>query len=412
MGSSNEDPPRPLRVMVVDDLPMQRLVVRRALARLGHEVFEAESGEQALSLVARHDIDLVVSDWLMDGMDGTELCRTLRARPGARYIYFILMSSRDTREDLIQGLEAGADDFLRKPVDMDELAVRLRTGQRLLALQARLEERNHELQAAYQRIQRDLDAAGAFQKSLLPQESLDLPGTRFAWLFLPSQFASGDALNYFRVDEHRVAFYNFDVAGHGVAAAMMAMIVTQMLSPRFFCGLAVPPSPFAGSPAAVMQSLNASLHQARLDGHYLTCILGVLDTRSGQVRLVRAGHTLPVVVHPDGAVQVIDEEGGLPVGLFEDVAYHDIELTLQPGSRLCIYSDGVTECEDAAGRQYGLERLAAFLRHTVALAAHDLPRTFEAEIRRWAGGATTDFQDDISMLVIEHVGRAGNPPAH
>lgn len=411
----NEASPLPLRVLVVDDQPMQRLVVRRALARLGHEVFEAASGEEALALVERHAIELVVSDWLMDGMDGTTLCRALRARAG--YVYFILMSSRDSREDLIEGLAAGADDFLRKPVDVDELAVRLRSGQRLLALQAGLEDRNRRLAEAYGQIQRDVDAAGAFQKSLLPQESIDDRSTRFAWLFLPSRWVSGDALNCFRLDEHRIGFYHFDVAGHGVASAMVAMIVAQLLDPRFSAGLlgqggsGGAGAACADSPAALVRALNAHLLKSGFGANYLTCVYGVLDRRSGEVRLVRAGHTLPLVVQPDGEVRVIDEDGDLPVGLFDDADFHDLELRLAPGARLCIYSDGVTECEDGQGEPYGLARLEAFLRRTAALPAQGVTRAFEDEIRRWAGGEAAGFQDDVSMLLIEHVQGSGPPPA-
>ncbi|NML16406.1 PP2C family protein-serine/threonine phosphatase [Azohydromonas caseinilytica] len=394
-----------LRVMVVDDQPMQRLVVHRALTRLGHQVCEAASGEEALARMEHEAVDLVVSDWIMQGMDGLALCRALRARPGARYVYFILMSSRDKREDMIEGLAAGADDFLRKPVDFDELAVRLHAGQRLLELQAGLEERNRELQAAYQQIQRDVDAAGAFQKSLLPQETFDDGRTRFAWLFLPSRFVSGDALNCFGFDAQRVAFYNFDVAGHGVASAMVAMIVTQMLSPQFSGGIVqAARSASAASPAAVVQSLNARLLEAGIGTSYLTCVFGLLDQRNGSLRLVRAGHTLPVVVLPDGRVHEVAEDGDLPVGLFDDVAYHDIELTLPPGARLCCYTDGVTECEDLQGEPYGLERLKTFLSRTAACPAQDTVREFEAEIRRWAGGDSAELRDDISMLLIEHVG--------
>ena len=402
--------------MVVDDQAMQRLVVHRALTRLGHQVLEAASGEEALALIEREEVDLVVSDWIMQGIDGVALCRALRARPGARYVYFILMSSRDKREDMIEGLAAGADDFLRKPVDFDELAVRLHAGQRLLTLQAGLEARNRELQAAYQQIQRDVDAAGAFQKSLLPQETFADARTRFAWLFLPSRFVSGDALNCFRFDAQHVAFYNFDVAGHGVASAMVAMIVTQMLSPQFSGGIVqgareAPPGSPAASPAAVVQLLNTRLLEAGIGASYLTCIFGLLDQHSGRVRLVRAGHTLPVVVHPDGQVHAV-EEGDLPVGLFEAASYVDVELTLPLGARLCCYTDGVTECENPQGEHYGLERLQAFLARTATQPAADMVRAFEHEIRHWAGGGEpADFQDDISMLVIEHVGSAGATPA-
>ena len=91
--------------------------------------------------------------------DHVALCRHLRSRSEGRYAYFILMSARDGREDLIAGIQAGADDFLRKPVDVDELGVRLRSGQRVLDLQAGMERRNRQLTDAYAQIQRDIEAA-------------------------------------------------------------------------------------------------------------------------------------------------------------------------------------------------------------------------------------------------------------
>ena len=221
-----------LCVLVVDDQAMQRMIVRRTLQKLGHRVVEASCGEDALEVLRREPVDLVISDWMMEGIDGVELCRSLRALSELPYIYFILMSSRDTREDLLAGLNAGADDFLRKPLDFDELAVRIRSGQRLLELQWSLNERNKLLNDALSRIDADIRAAAEFQKGMLPNGSLDSTRSRFCWLYLPSARVSGDGLNYFRLDEHHVGFYNVDVAGHGVASAMVGMLMTQSLDPR------------------------------------------------------------------------------------------------------------------------------------------------------------------------------------
>ncbi|MFM2052933.1 MAG: hypothetical protein RL456_970 [Pseudomonadota bacterium] len=398
-----------LRVLVVDDQPMQRTIVRRALGRLGHEVHEAASGEQALDMIDRHQIQLIVSDWVMDGMDGVELCRRLRQRVDARYAYFILMSSRDTREDLIAGIRAGADDFLRKPIDVDELAVRLRSGQRVLDLQAGLERRNRLLGQAYDRIQRDIDAAGAFQKSLLPQDGAEDDAIALSWLFLPSNLVSGDALNHFRLDEHHLGFYVLDVAGHGVASAMVAMIVTQYLNPRLSGCLYRQArldhrQVVINDPADAMRALNDQLMRQGIGSSYLTCLYGVLDLRDGQVRMVRAGHTLPVVSHADGSIEVIDEEGDFPLGLIEDTDFHVIGFRLRPGSRLCLYSDGITECEGAGrgGEQYGLDRLCDFLRRHRPRPVAQVTGLFAEAMREWAGHASGPFADDVSMLLVEY----------
>ncbi|MEN9630269.1 MAG: hypothetical protein RJA10_3497, partial [Pseudomonadota bacterium] len=205
-------------VLVVDDHDVQRLIVRRTLGKLGYQVFEAASAEEALARMAERPVDIVLSDWVMDGMDGTELCQALRAQADRPYVYFILMSSRDSREDLLAGMSAGADDFLRKPLDVDELSVRLHAGERVLNLQARLRMRQRELEIASQQLQEDVDAAAAFQRGLLPAHRDEEQEGAVQWLFMPSNVVSGDALNYFQVGDRHLVFYLMDVSGHGVAA--------------------------------------------------------------------------------------------------------------------------------------------------------------------------------------------------
>ena len=290
-GAKPDAPPAKLKVLVVDDQAIQRTIVRRALQKMGHEVVEADSGEAALRLIEEQDITMIVCDWVMDGMDGVALCRHLRSRSEGRYAYFILMSARDGREDLIAGIQAGADDFLRKPVDVDELGVRLRSGQRVLDLQAGMERRNRQLTDAYAQIQRDIDAAGVFQKGLLPDSTAITNGTQLGWLFLPSNLVSGDALNHFRLDDDHLGFYVLDVAGHGVASAMVAMIVTQYLNPRI-SGCLYQPQQLSSAlvvndPAATVRALNDQLMRQGIGSNYLTCIYGVLNRRTGKVRATR-----------------------------------------------------------------------------------------------------------------------------
>jgi sigma-B regulation protein RsbU (phosphoserine phosphatase) len=390
-------------VLVVDDQDMQRLIVKRSLSKLGYSVLEAPSAEAALTLIATSPVDIVLSDWVMDGMDGTELCQVLRGQIDRPYVYFILMSSRDTREDLLEGMKAGADDFLRKPLDVDELSVRLRAGERVLELQARLRARQAELEAASQRIQEDVDAAAGFQRGLLPRRSSSESQSNVRWLFMPSNVVSGDALNYFEADDDHLVFYLMDVSGHGVAAAMVAMNVAQYLNPEVEgCVFKrVDGRRELLDAASAVAELNRRICAQETADKYLTCVYGVLNRKSGVVQLVRAGHPMPIVVHADGSCEAAAVDGDVPVALFPGAAYTNHTLRLRPGSRLVVYSDGVTECDSPSGEAFGDQRLGVYFGARTTQNLAELVTGFGHEIRQWRGFPALPFQDDISVMVVE-----------
>jgi diguanylate cyclase (GGDEF)-like protein len=135
-----------LKILVAEDEAMSALFLRRTLERMGHEVTVAADGAEAWGIVQEGDGSLVISDWMMPGLDGPELCRRIRGRGGLRYTYVILLTARDRREDRLEGLRAGADDFLVKPPDADELAVRLGIARRILGVQEELVRLNARLE--------------------------------------------------------------------------------------------------------------------------------------------------------------------------------------------------------------------------------------------------------------------------
>jgi sigma-B regulation protein RsbU (phosphoserine phosphatase) len=122
-----------MRILAVEDDAVSRAVLRQALRRLGHETIEAGDGEAAWAALQEESFRVVVSDWMMPVMDGLELCRRIRQRPDAEYIYFILLTSRDaTEQNQREAADAGVDDFLTKPLDLPELWTRLRVAERIL----------------------------------------------------------------------------------------------------------------------------------------------------------------------------------------------------------------------------------------------------------------------------------------
>jgi diguanylate cyclase (GGDEF)-like protein len=134
-----------VKVLIVDDSPTPRLIIRRELERLGHECEVAEDGQGALDAIPSFEPDVVISDWMMPGMDGDELCRRVRSDPDLPYTYFILLTSLDDPASVIRGMEAGADDHLGKSFDQAELQTRLIAAERVAALHRRLAAQQAEL---------------------------------------------------------------------------------------------------------------------------------------------------------------------------------------------------------------------------------------------------------------------------
>ncbi|MDF0601322.1 response regulator [Psychromarinibacter sp. C21-152] len=156
-------PAPPATVLVVDDSRAQRRLLATYLKKMGLNVVEAPSGEAALTLCQIEQPDLIVSDWVMPGMDGLAFCRAFRAMRGDRYGYFVLLTSNDEKHEVAVGLDAGADDFLTKPVHAAELRARIRAGQRVLRMERELNLALDEMKQLHAVIDRDLVEAQKLQ---------------------------------------------------------------------------------------------------------------------------------------------------------------------------------------------------------------------------------------------------------
>jgi two-component system, cell cycle response regulator len=135
-----------MRVLIADDDHICLRLTQAALVKAGHDVIVASDGEEAWQVLRKGGIDLAVLDWMMPGRDGLSLCRALRAESGTGHLYIILLTARGQHEDIVSGLDAGADDYLVKPFDADELRARLRAGMRIVTLERGLFDANLRLQ--------------------------------------------------------------------------------------------------------------------------------------------------------------------------------------------------------------------------------------------------------------------------
>lgn len=397
-----------MKILLVDDDRVARRIHSILLRAQGHEVVEAADGALAWQLVVESDISFVVSDWVMPNLAGVDLCRRIRAAALDRYVYVILCTSKGAKTDLIEGMDAGADDFLVKPVGPDELRVKVRAGERVLNLQQGLAQKNDELartnqqlQSSHKLLEDDLKAAAWMQQRLLPPPALEANGLRCHWRFEPSGYVAGDIFNFFAMDEREVGFYLLDVSGHGVPAAMLSVTLSMILKPDASRG-----SPLRRlnratqlseilSPGDAIRELNRRFQTK--DDRYFTMIYGLFDTSSSILRIAQAGHPGPVLIGKNGHPEILGT-GGMPVGLWNEIDFDCLEVPVKAGDRLLLYSDGVTECINRKGKAFGEQRLLAYL----AGASQSLDQLLEGlleEIRNWRDGV--ESRDDVSLLAIE-----------
>jgi len=134
-----------LDILLVEDSQTQALKFKLMLESRGYRVTLAKNGLEAMSLLMQHPVSIVISDWVMPEMDGRELCQAIRQHDFENYVYIILLTAKDAKHDIIEGLEAGADDYMVKPVDDAELIARLSTARRIISLEASLKQRNQEI---------------------------------------------------------------------------------------------------------------------------------------------------------------------------------------------------------------------------------------------------------------------------
>ena len=399
-----------MRILVADDDRIVRTMLNKVLRDWGHTVQLAEDGLEAWNYIQDHRLDCVISDWLMPNMNGVELCHKIRGLDSRAYVYTILLTSKTENADLVTAFEAGADDFVSKPVNFDVLRARIAAGERIIRLEQdlafrneKLRESNKQLEEARQEIQRDLEAGATLQRSLLPSPSLQIGDYRIEWIYHPHSVVSGDILNVVQMDEDHVSFYLLDVSGHGIPSALLTVTVNKMLSSTSHEVNPVYDSKTDQllSSHSVLHELNARFQLDAESSQYFTILYGILNIKTGECQIAQAGHPSPIILDGKGNGKLIGE-GGFPIGWLPDLDCDTFSQTLEPGGRIVLYTDGISECTNREGEMLGSERLLQYIEETKEMPLAESLEGILPRLREWANDEP--FSDDISMLAIERVG--------
>ncbi|WP_336245342.1 PP2C family protein-serine/threonine phosphatase [Maritimibacter dapengensis] len=399
------------RVLVVDDSRAQRRLLVATLTKLGFDVIEAESGEAALAIARSTEIELVISDWMMPGMDGLTLCQKFRALPRETYGYFILLTSKNEKGAVAQGLDIGADDFLTKPINSEELRARIAAGERILRMERELNEKNRlvvatleEISLLYDALNRDLIEARKMQQSLVRDRLRTFGTAEVALLLKPSGHVGGDLVGAFELPDNRIGIFAIDVSGHGIASALLSARIAGYLSDaapaQNVALIQQPEGGFRVRPTAeVADMLNKIMLSDMKSDLYFTMTLAYVCLSTGETEITQCGHPNPVVLHADESVS-FHGNGGLPIGLVTDASYESFSLVLEPQDRLILYSDGFTECPDRSGQELEETGFAAIVAKSAALPAQEMIEAMVWDLDSFAGG--DGLMDDLSCAVVTY----------
>ena len=273
------------------------------------------------------------------------------------------------------------NEWLQQTNQWLEEEVRLRTRELL--------EKSNRLELANQKFSQELQLAAVLQRSILPS---DLPATnnlRVVASMVPAQEVGGDFYNLLWLDEHRLAFMIADVSGKGVPAAFFMLRSHALLHEI---------ASHYPSPARCLAEANQQLCAANPLELFVTLFFAVFDTRTRRLGYATAGHNMPVWLHADGSMETLPTAGGMLLGIFADAGFTESEVTLGPGDRLFLFTDGIVEAMNIGGDLFGQDRLESVLSTTQGKGVLATMDAVTSAVSRFAADCAPS--DDITCLVL------------
>ena len=393
---------RTATILVIDDEEDIREVLKDRLAFGDYRVLTAANGVEGLACIRLERPDLVLLDLQMPRLDGLGVLKGLADE--RLEVSVVVMTAHGTIQRAVQAMKDGAADFLLKPIEPEDVRRVIRRTLDQIYLRRENHRLKQDLKEAQARlileIQRELRAAHDMQMGLMPQESPQMAGFEIAGVCVPTSEVGGDYFNYLWLDEGqtRLGFLVADVSGKGMGAATVTMRFNEGLRDEAR-GRSVP--------GEILRGLDGSLRGRIGATTFVTGCVGVLDVPERSIRLANAAH--PCAYHyvaQEGVSRKVEVSGlpmgmALPEGLGGD--YAEVELSLETGDLLVLYSDGIPEAQNAQGEFYEDTRLEAVIRRAGGgTNARTLANEILRDVTAFRGEASQ--MDDMTVVVLQCVG--------
>ncbi|MGB3533490.1 MAG: SpoIIE family protein phosphatase [Microcoleaceae cyanobacterium] len=375
------------KILVIDDDTVIRELLRRTLQKQGYDVSVARDGEEGVQKAKELHPALIICDWIMPGISGIEVCCQVKDDAKLSTTQFFLLTSLGSVSDRVHGLDAGADDFISKPIEMNELYARVRAGLRLYQL-------SQDLQTQKQLLEDELSEAADYVRSLLPEPFTEPVSIEAK--FIPSHQLGGDCFDYCWLDSDYLSIYLLDTSGHGLRAALPSVSVLNLLRSR-----ALPNIDYY-QPSDVLRALNTTFQMTYQNDKYFTIWYGVYNRVTRHLVYASGGHPPAILLSGNPSQRSIVQRlktPGMPVGMFLDAEYTDDSCYIEQSSNLYIFSDGVYEIHQPNGLIFGLDAFVDLLIDSAPDSNGGQLDTVLESVKLINSGHA--FDDDFSLLKIK-----------
>ncbi len=374
------------QILIVDDDATSRALLMRMLSSAGYNCRETDNAIDALKLIHTEKPDVLLLDFKMPEMDGTDALRQLRSDPNPDLAQLPVIMLTGHGESEVQCLEAGADDFVIKPVKIEVLRARLGAQLRVHSLRLQLQQQNKDLEKWRRSHERDLAAARATQQSLIPQKVPQFTGWEIATCYRPVIEVGGDIYGWLPIENDRWLFWIADATGHGASAALLTTL-TKLL---FHYGREQ-----QDDAATIMEAINNDLRGIFGGRSFMSAMCVALDPRTGRASVVGAGHP-PLLVTRFGRGTEAISSSAPPLGLMEQSQFAATDLELNPGDAFTLYTDGLFGSA-ITGRLRSTPTQLAGMINPFATSAEALLELMLKSAARDSGGSASD---DVAAVVV------------
>ncbi len=311
-----------LTILAVDDNPLNLKLLEKILVKEGYRVFSAKDGPTAREIADNERLDTILLDIKMPGEDGFEVIKHLKKNPGTATIPVIFLTGVSEINAKLSGFELGAVDYITKPFHPQEVLARVR-------LHLKLSIATNSLIASQAEKLKQISEA---QTSMLVTPE-SLPDARFGVYYLALHEAGGDFYDVLSISEDIFGYFVADFSGHDIKTSYLTVSVKALLKQN---------STPVYQALESIQMINNVLVGILPEGKYLTACYARLNRKKKQMTIINAGHPPVVYVPKDGEARLIEMEGDI-LGMFSDVIFGRQDLTVSPGDRFYLYSDGLIE---------------------------------------------------------------------
>jgi sigma-B regulation protein RsbU (phosphoserine phosphatase) len=380
------------KILCVDDEPDMEVLIRqkfRKEIRQGiYDIYFALNGSQALELLNEHkDIYLVLSDINMPIMDGLQLLNEIQKLDN-HFIKVVMVSAYGDMQNIRTAMNRGAFDFINKPIDFDDFVLTVEKSKREIEMILQQYKTKKILEA----VKDDLSAASEIQKALLPKLNgnfKNLDNLKVASYIKPARWGGGDFYDVFEIDKNRIGFIIADVSGKGISAA--AFMLLSRTTVKIF-------SSIYKQPSEVLNAANNYLNIDNDNSMFVTLFYGVLNMDNNEFTYCNAGHNPPYLIHSDG-LTVMEPTKNMALGVFENLPYSDIKISISKGDKVFFFTDGVSESMNEVNEEFGESRIEKSLSELHNESVMDIVSNMTRILEDYKGKA--EQHDDITMLSFE-----------